>query len=62
MKNYKVMVVISWIVSLAFFFVAVSNIDGGISKMVIGQLGLALGWLIIGIIYWKKGKRKESKL
>lgn len=59
MKNYKVMVVISWIISLGFFFVAVSNIDGSISKIVIGQLGIALGWLIIGIIYWKKARKKE---
>lgn len=59
MKKDKVMVVISWIISLGFFLTAVSISDGSISKMVIVQLGLAVAWFIIGFIHWKKERKKE---
>ncbi len=52
------MVVISWIISLVFFLTAVSISDGSISKMVIGQLGIAVGWFIIGFIHLKKAGKK----
>lgn len=54
MKKEKVMVVICWIISLGYLLTAVSNMDGGISKTEIGQLGIAVGWFVIGIIYWKR--------
>lgn len=58
MKKNKVMVVISWIISLGFFLAAVSISDGSISKMVIGQLGIAVSWFIIGFIHWKRARKK----
>lgn len=60
MKNNKVVVVISWIISLGFLLVALSISDGGISKRVIVQLGLAACWVIMGFIYWKKARKKEA--
>lgn len=59
MKNNKIMVAICWILSAGFLLTAVSISEGNMSKMVIGQLACAVGWFIIGIIYWKKGRKKE---
>lgn len=59
MKNNKAMAIISWIISLGFLLTAVSIGEGNISKMVIGHLVMAVCWLIIGIIYWNKSRKKN---
>jgi len=59
MKNNKAMAVISWIISVVAILSAVLISLGGMSKNVIVTLGIAVYWLIIGIINWKKGGKKE---
>jgi len=60
MKNHKAMVVISWIISVVAILAAVLiSVGEGMSKMVIVNLGIAVGWLIIGIIHWKMSVKKE---
>jgi len=59
MKNNKAIVVISWIMSVGAILCAMLISVGGMSKNVIVTLGIAVGWLIIGIINWEKGGKKE---
>lgn len=60
MENNKIMVAICWILSAVFLLAAVSISEGNISKMATGQLACAAGWFMIGIIYWRKGRKKEK--
>ncbi len=60
MKNNKVVAVIYWIISLGWLLAVLPISDGGISKRVIVQLGLAVCWFIMGFIYWKKARKKEE--
>lgn len=61
MKNNKTMAVISWIISVGYILTAVLI---GVGEEIIPKtaklnMGLAVVWIIIGIIYWKKNGKKE---
>mgnify|MGYP004456557041 CR=1 FL=1 len=47
---------------IGIFLTAVSISDGSISKMVIGQLEIAVAWFIIGFIHWKKERKRDNFL
>lgn len=59
MKNNKAMAVISWIISVVAILSAALISLGGMSKNVIVNLGMAVGYFIIGIINWKKSRNEE---
>lgn len=62
MKNNKTMAVISWIISVGYILTAVLTGVGEeiIPKTAKFNMGLAVVWIIIGIIYWKKNGKKEG--
>lgn len=62
MKNNKTMAVISWIISVGYILTAVLIGVGEeiIPKTAKFNMGLAVVWIIIGIIYWKKNGKKEG--
>jgi len=59
MKNNKAMAVISWIISGVAILSAALISLGGMTKNVIVNLGMAVGYFIIGIINWKKSRNEE---
>lgn len=61
MKNNKTMAVISWIISVVYILTAVLIGVGEeiMPKTAKFNMGLAVVWIIIGIIYWKKNGKKE---
>lgn len=61
MKNNKTMAVISWIISVGYILTAVLIGVGEeiMPKTAKFNMGLAVVWIIIGIIYWKKNGKKE---
>ncbi|MCM1540335.1 MAG: hypothetical protein NC121_03650 [Blautia sp.] len=60
MKNHKAIVLISLIMSLGAILCAVLIGLGSMPNSVMVTLGIAVSWLIIGIVNWKKTGKKET--